>query len=103
MPPRPLGSDGLDYSKVPRRPLSDRLVVVKFRQAQVGSKLLITLGRRTNILTMGQRPFEGCNILTLIGMSYESKKMLTVFPHIRPAGIIFLQGLQLRALLERGY
>ena len=27
----------------------------------------------------------------------------TVFPHIRPAGIIFLQGLQLRVLLERGY
>ena len=28
---------------------------------------------------------------------------LTVFPHIRPAGIIFLPGLQLRGLLERGY
>ena len=28
---------------------------------------------------------------------------LTVFPHIRPAGIIFLQGLQLRGLLECGY
>ena len=27
----------------------------------------------------------------------------TIFPHIRPAGIIFLQGLQLRVLLERGY
>ena len=27
----------------------------------------------------------------------------TVFPQIRPAGIIFLLGLQLRALLERGY
>jgi hypothetical protein len=29
--------------------------------------------------------------------------MYTVFPHIRPAGIIFLQGLQLRVLLECGY
>ena len=27
----------------------------------------------------------------------------TVFPQIRPAGIIFLQGLQLRVLLECGY
>ena len=27
----------------------------------------------------------------------------TVFPQIRPAGIIFLQGLQMRVLLERGY
>ena len=27
----------------------------------------------------------------------------TVFPQIRPAGIIFLLGLQLRVLLERGY
>ena len=27
----------------------------------------------------------------------------TVFPPIRPAGIIFLQGLQLRVSLERGY
>ena len=27
----------------------------------------------------------------------------TVFPHKRPAGIIFLQGLQLRVLLELGY
>ena len=26
--------------------------------------------------------------------------VLTVFPHIRPAGIIFSQGLQLRVLLE---
>ena len=26
--------------------------------------------------------------------------LITVFPHIRPAGIIFLQGLQLRVLLE---
>ena len=30
-------------------------------------------------------------------------KVITVFPQIRPAGIIFLQGLQLRVLLERGY
>ena len=29
--------------------------------------------------------------------------MYTVLPHIRPAGIILLQGLQLRVLLERGY
>ena len=28
---------------------------------------------------------------------------LTVFPQIRPAGIIFLLGVQLRVLLERGY
>ena len=27
----------------------------------------------------------------------------TVFPQVRPAGIIFLSGLQLRVLLERGY
>ena len=27
----------------------------------------------------------------------------TVFPQIGPAGIIFLQGLQMRVLLERGY
>ena len=27
-------------------------------------------------------------------------KKLTVFPHIRPGGIIFLSGLQLRVLLE---
>ena len=27
----------------------------------------------------------------------------TVFPQIRPVGIIFLQSLQLRVLLERGY
>ncbi len=30
------------------------------------------------------------------GMTFED----TVFPHIRPAGTIFLNGLQLRALLE---
>ena len=30
-------------------------------------------------------------------------KISTVFPQIRPAGIIFLQPLQLRVLLERGY
>ena len=30
-------------------------------------------------------------------------KWHTVFPQIRPAGIIFLQGLQLRVLLECGY
>ena len=29
--------------------------------------------------------------------------LYTVFPHIRPAGIILIQGLQLRVLLERGY
>ena len=29
--------------------------------------------------------------------------MDTVFPQIRPAGIIFLQGLQLRVLLEWGH
>ena len=27
--------------------------------------------------------------------------LLTVFPHIRPTGIIFLQGLQLRVLSDR--
>ena len=32
-----------------------------------------------------------------------SDKVDTVFPQIRPAGINFLQGLQLRVLLERGY
>ena len=32
-----------------------------------------------------------------------SKIIITVFPHIRPAGIIFLYGLQMRVLLERGY
>ena len=71
--PRPQGSDSSDYSKVPRRPLSDRLVVVNFRQAQVGSKLLITLGRRTNVLTMGQRPFKDCNILKF-GFSEKATK-----------------------------
>ena len=29
--------------------------------------------------------------------------VLTVFPQIRSAGIIFFQGLQMRVLLERGY
>ena len=33
----------------------------------------------------------------------QEMKQTTVFPHIRPAGIIFLQGFQLRVLLERGY
>ena len=33
----------------------------------------------------------------------KSLEQFTVFPHLRPAGIIFFQGLQLRVLLERGY
>ena len=32
-----------------------------------------------------------------------SHELCTVFPQIRPAGIIFLLGLELRVLLERGY
>ena len=34
---------------------------------------------------------------------YRGFTPITVFPHIRPAGIIFLQSLQLRVLLECGY
>ena len=35
-------------------------------------------------------------------LNYEKQNIDTVFPQIRPAGIIFLQGLQLRGLLECG-
>ena len=41
------------------------------------------------------------NIFWESSISYCTRT--TVFPHIRPAGIIFLQGLQMRVLLERGY
>ena len=42
-------------------------------------------------------------LLQFFGERQEESGLLTVFPHIRPAGIIFLQGLQLRGLLECGY
>ena len=45
------------------------------------------------------------NISTILASNASGKQqtVVTVFPHIRPAGIIFLQGLQLRVLLECGY
>ena len=43
------------------------------------------------------------NFTNLEFLIYEFFLMNTIFPHIRPAGIIFLQGLQLRLLLECGH
>ena len=41
-------------------------------------------------------------VIWVVKLPREGDK-ITVFPHIRPAGIIIFQGLQLRVLLECGH
>ena len=43
------------------------------------------------------------NLELAIFVKARTTEVTTVFPQIRPAGIIFLLGLQLRGLLECGY
>ena len=48
---------------------------------------------------LGQKKYK----VMLTSYMEGTQARYTVFPHIRPVGIIFFQGLQLQVLLERGY
>ena len=54
-------------------------------------------------LRRGSVIFFKKKIFLIQGKALDPREQDTVFPQIRPAGIIFLLGVQLRVLLERGY